>query len=66
MRIKLNFYRYYLRQEHERLSYKSKQRKVDTATIWLFTEDIRKLKKKNKNKTLYEFMKRKYSNYTGQ
>lgn len=66
MRIKLNFYRYYLRQEHERLSYKSKQRKVDTATIWLFTEDIRKLKKKNKNKTLYEFMKSKYSNYTGQ
>lgn len=65
MRIKLNFYRYYLRQEHERLSYKSKQRKVDTATIWLFTEDIRKLKKK-KNKTLYEFMKSKYSNYTGQ
>lgn len=64
MRIKLNFYRYYLRQEHERLSYKSKQRKVDTATIWLFTEDIRKLKKKNK--TLYEFMKSKYSNYTGQ
>lgn len=48
MRIKLNFYRYYLRQEHERLSYKSKQRKVDTATIWLFTEDIRKLKKKKK------------------
>lgn len=64
MRIKLNFYRYYLRQEHERLSYKSKQRKVDTATIWLFTENIKKLKKKIK--ILYEFIKSKYSNYTGQ